>query len=141
MNWKERPLARQEIGPAPGHEVSRLSLGVGAGEAAELAAALRELFAVAAAAPAGPHGELRLDLPRGWIVFWKLREGESRLLLAHPQQDEWVATAALTREHGALVAERLERLAGGALLNVGEVGGELGVIGSVSNVELVITKP
>lgn len=49
-----------------------------------------------------------------WTVFWKQREAsESRLLLAHPEAEEWVATAALTLEHldslDALFQEKTER--------------------------------
>ncbi len=51
--------------------------------------------------------ELRIDLPENWIFFLKMRESESRLLMAHPQQNEWVLTAALTESHLALIVERM----------------------------------
>jgi hypothetical protein len=43
--------------------------------------------------------ELRTDFPSGWTVFWKLRQGESRFFVAHPESDQWVATLALSRTH------------------------------------------
>lgn len=43
-----------------------------------------------------PSSELRLELPQGWTVFWKLRSGESRMLLAHPDLNTWVGTIALS---------------------------------------------
>jgi hypothetical protein len=140
LNWKEQKRIKQEIGPlAPGgsHEPGdklRLTLSLESGPLLELLPLLREAFA-----PGG--GELRLDLPRGWIVFWKRREGESRLLLAHPQTDEWVATVALSGEHGASLLERLDRLASVApgASGPGELHlGDLAATGGVSNLELTL---
>ena len=77
------------------------------------------------------QGELRLDLPNGWAVFWKEREGESRLLLAHPSAETWVATAALTREHGQVF---LERLRAGSELRLSEIV----PVALMSNVEICL---
>ena len=79
-------------------------------------------------------GELRVDLPKNWILFWKHREDESRLLLAHPDKDEWVATLALERGHGMAVAEKLSSAEIGDTIQVSS----LGTLGSVSNVEILI---
>ncbi len=40
------------------------------------------------------ESELRLTLPGNWTLYWKARSGESRVLLAHPDKDQWVATIA-----------------------------------------------
>src|SRR4051794_29099476 len=41
------------------------------------------------------EGELRLELPQNWVLYWKTKENASRVLLAHPQPERWVATFAL----------------------------------------------
>lgn len=51
--------------------------------------------------------ELRTDFPNGWTIFWKIREGESRFFVAHPELEEWVATLALSESHLAKIQERL----------------------------------
>lgn len=43
--------------------------------------------------------ELRTEFPQGWTIFWKIRDGESRFFVAHPETDQWVATLALSRTH------------------------------------------
>lgn len=73
----------------------------------ELAAQLKtELEGVLAT----PGRELRLNLPRRWTIFWKAREGDSRLLLAHPEHDVWVATVAAEAEYGQLLLKGLDRV-------------------------------
>lgn len=42
--------------------------------------------------------ELRMDLPQGWAIYWKIREGDSRLLMSHPEKDQWVGAVSLNRE-------------------------------------------
>jgi hypothetical protein len=54
----------------------------------------------------GAPSELRQNLPEGWTLFWKLREGESRLLLARPTPETWVGTLAL---EGVVLQELIER--------------------------------
>lgn len=39
--------------------------------------------------------ELRLKLSDPWTLFWKMREGENRILVAHPETETWVGTLAL----------------------------------------------
>jgi hypothetical protein len=126
LNWKEAALDRvnQEI-ISEGYS-QRLTLSFGDLEREQLLSELREVLAE------GSRGELRLDLPRGWIIFWKLREGESRLLIAHPQAEEWVATASLDPAHAQRLLESLDKLE----TNGSVVLGELGPVGSVSNVEI-----
>jgi hypothetical protein len=126
LNWKTRETQKR-IDP---HEDARstLSLDLSEEERGILLPSLEQVFLHSGS-------ELRLDLPSNWIIFWKTRETESRLLLAHPQQAEWVATAALEAEHGRLVTEALRNLKSGDAFSVSE----LGVIGSVSNVELILS--
>ena len=118
-----------QIGPGPSEKL-RLTLTLDAGLAGELLAQLRELFE----APVG--SELRLDLPRNWIVFWKKREGESRLLLAHPQAEEWVSTVALLDEHAKLLDRKARGLVSGRTLNLSE----LAATGSMSNLEVTLAR-
>lgn len=72
---------------APSPHLARLRLP--ADLAAALAEGLRELE---------PGRELRVELARGWAVYWKLREAGPRFLLAHPESGLWVSTFALTPE-------------------------------------------
>ena len=88
---------------------------------------LEEVFA-----SVGP--ELRIDLPDDWILFLKLREGESRLLLAHPETSAWVSTAAFERSHGEVFLRELKALRPGTLIDVRA----LGDVASVSNLHLLI---
>jgi hypothetical protein len=130
LNWKEAGAQlEQKVAPhgAHGGEKQHLMLSFTAELRGQLLAFLRETFEAGAG-----KAELRLDLPHNWIVFWKLRDGESRLLIAHPQPEEWVATAALTESHGSDLIQRLEALQTGQSLVVGE----LAPTGSVSNVEI-----
>ena len=76
-----------------------------------------------------------MDLPDGWIVFWKKREGDSRLLLSHPAEKQWVTTLALEAEHGRSAVMRLKALVEGQALSIGE----LGAVAAVNNVEVVLT--
>lgn len=54
--------------------------------------------------------ELRLDLPKQWTLYWKIRPDASRLLLSHPDSDVWVGTIALTASHGDAFLDALSRL-------------------------------
>ncbi len=125
LNWKQAPvrknLSERERGP------SELRLAIAAAEAQSLVLALEEVFA-----SVGP--ELRIDLPDDWILFLKLREGESRLLLAHPETSAWVSTAAFERSHGEVFLRELKALRPGTLIDVRA----LGDVASVSNLHLLI---
>lgn len=78
--------------------------------------------------------ELRVDFPNKWTVFWKLREGETRLLLAHPEEHVWVATVAMTHEHCQAVVRAFKDAPADA-----HVMSRLGVTSRLSNLELKIT--
>jgi hypothetical protein len=105
--------------------------------------ALRELAEVLCEVLTPGGGELRLSLPDAWTIFWKLREDETRLLIAHPQVDEWVATVALEPLHAQAVNDAFARVLGSATseasesLSIGKLGRD-GIVSSVSNLELVI---
>lgn len=45
------------------------------------------------------ESRLRLDIQNGvsWMLYVKLKEGESRAMLAHPTHEEWVGTLAFER--------------------------------------------
>src|SRR4051812_38950308 len=91
LNWREAKV-KASVAPHP-QRGSVLALEFPAESLAILIQALEDVFVRGL-------GELRLELPTGWTLFWKEREGESRLLLARPDAETWVTTAALTRDHG-----------------------------------------
>ena len=135
LNWKEQTQLKQEIAPdatvadqaSPVNKMC-LSLFLDSNLLSQLLPLLRDTFENEGTS------ELRLDLPRGWIIFWKKREGESRLLLAHPQEDEWVSTVALSADHGLLLVQALGKLGAGQAIQLGA----LAETGKVSNLELAL---
>ena len=78
--------------------------------------------------------ELRVDLPEEWILFMKVREGESRLLIAHPEPKQWVVTAALTQKHLSQVKGALQSAVPGAEL----LWNSLIKVSKMSNVEVIV---
>jgi hypothetical protein len=125
LNWKTQSVELEVVS----HEQrgSQLTMRLGRAAFDELLPRLEGVYI-------GGEGELRLDLPKDWIIFWKLRETESRLLIAHPQEKEWVTTVALDAPHGLKFMERLKALKPGESVALGE----LAPIGNVSNVEVVV---
>jgi hypothetical protein len=99
---------------APGKVQVELALTVPA--RAKLREALGELIA-------REGSELRSDLSEGWTIFWKIRDGESRFLLAHPEHDQWVATLALSASHLGLIRDGLDRGYVGPLADLERVAG------------------
>lgn len=129
MNWTERSVQIEtKMNP---EATSQMTIVLGVAERDELLEALTEVFS-------GPFLELRLDLPRKWTVFWKIKTGDSRVLLAHPEVDTWVATVAVTTEASRLLLDQIRDLkAGEASLDIG-----LAVdVSSVSNLELALKIP
>lgn len=59
--------------------------------------------------------ELRTDFTQGWTLFWKIRAGESRFFVAHPETDQWVGTLAVSETHLATIRKRLEAGTPGSL--------------------------
>ena len=75
--------------------------------------------------------ELRTDFPGGWTIFWKIRDGDSRFFVAHPETNQWVATLAVSPTHLAMIREKIETGFAGAL-------SELEAVSKVSNVEVKV---
>jgi hypothetical protein len=75
--------------------------------------------------------ELRSDFPSGWTIFWKIREGESRFFVAHPETDQWVATLALSRTHLEATQARMRAASPGPLSGLERIS-------RMSNVEVRI---
>jgi hypothetical protein len=76
--------------------------------------------------------EFRSDFPGGWTLFWKVRDGDSRFFVAHPETDQWVGTLAISASHLALVRERMRAGFSGAL-------SELERVSRMSNLEVRIS--
>ena len=140
LNWKEPKEGKSSahsMRPLPAGSEGRSQMGLSfTGEEVQLLIPyLEEIFF------RGGY-ELRMDLFGGWTVFWKSRESGSRLLLAHPEHQEWVATVALEPALGQKLIERLKELMAGQSLSIHELGEELGIefysLGAVSNVEIRI---
>lgn len=105
-----------------------VTLGLSATHWRALSAALGEI--------ANREGsELRTDFPGGWTIFWKIRDGDSRFFVAHPETDQWVATLAVSESHLGRIRERFERSDepdfAGAL-------SELETVSKMSNVEVKV---
>jgi hypothetical protein len=75
--------------------------------------------------------ELRTDFPSGWTIFWKIRDGESRFFVAHPETDQWVATLALSKTHLEAARGRMREGVPGSLSRLERVS-------RMSNVEVKI---
>jgi hypothetical protein len=90
LNWKNESLVLSQMDASAQGILLKLELKP------EQAAPLKELLLEVAQ---GTSRELRVDLTNGWTVFWKLRADETnKLLLAHPEVDQWVATVALSQQ-------------------------------------------
>jgi len=141
LNWKEHSIGHSMhhlkegdagfVAYSVSHSVAKMQLDLGAEDLATLVQGLEQVFAAG--------GELRVDLPDQWIVFWKKRPSDTRLLLAHPQQGEWVATAALEETHSQNLVSALKKLSPGEGVSVHELGADLYESGSVNNLELRLT--
>ena len=55
--------------------------------------------------------EVLLRLPPqvtgSWMIYWKVREADSRTLFAHPEKEEWVATIGLEQAVFERVLQKL----------------------------------
>jgi len=94
LSWQNEPVEiRLDYEPSGiGARPSRLEIQAPGALRADLFEAVRQIRS-------GASGELRLDLPQGYSVFVKLKDsGLSRLLIAHPEENEWVATFMLSAE-------------------------------------------
>lgn len=104
----------------------------------ELAAALDELAS-------SPYGEVRVEATTqqsgapDWVIYWKLKEGETKLLLAHPELGQWVGTCAFSAAVASALTRRMLALSPEARLDLRDP--ELLAIAPVtrtSNLELEI---
>ncbi len=94
LSWQNEPVEiRLDYEPSGiGAKPSRLEIQAPKTLRAELFEAIQQIRS-------GERSELRLDLPQGYSVFVKLKDsGLSRLLIAHPEENEWVATFMLSPE-------------------------------------------
>ncbi|MBI3542371.1 MAG: hypothetical protein HY075_03740 [Deltaproteobacteria bacterium] len=130
LNWKTRPGIKLTRSQHPTRQ-SQLEVALPPELVAELHAELAAAFA-----PGG--SELKLELPEGWVTYWKLKGGLSRLQLAHPAADQWVATIQLTDAHGAALLAGLQAL--GAPGGAGFAVGTLGAMAPIVNFELVLAR-
>ncbi len=80
--------------------------------------------------------ELRVELPSGWTLFWKLREAENRILVAHPEEKLWVATLALDAERAPGIHGQLAGLQPGQELRLGSLPG----FSRASNLDVIICR-
>jgi hypothetical protein len=124
MNWKRAQIG-QEIGEHSRGKLLTMSL---------TRTALDELLPRLEGVFVHHEAELRVDLPEEWVIFWKMRDSESRLLIAHPQEKEWVTTVALDAPHGLKLLGLLKDLESGGSVTIGE----LSSVGNVSNVEVIL---
>lgn len=127
LNWREEPPT-QSVQPNDRFE-NVLRLAVPHRKRLELLERLESVLAESG------DGELRWDLPGSWILFFKRRPSESRLLLAHPESQVWVLTVALEPAHAAALLSAVRAhcdQAGETSLRA------LGVFGRVSNCDLIL---
>jgi hypothetical protein len=131
LDWSARPGVHLQLEEHPRWKQQvRISAAVSAPEWSELAQALRETFGE------GGGPETRLQLPQGWTIYWKARDAESRLFMAHPEKEEWVVNASLEAPHGAAVIGALEGAEKGSVVTVSAVGR----INRMSNVEIALER-
>jgi hypothetical protein len=124
LDWKGAPvLPPHHQQQSPSQSIVTLSLtGV---LLQELAKSLEDVYMQGGT-------ELRIALPNQWLFFWKLREEGNRILLAHPNEKEWVGTFAFEKELGEKLVLSLKNLAQGQSLSLSE----LGSMSPVSNLDL-----
>jgi hypothetical protein len=79
-------------------------------------------------------GELRVDLPKEWSLFWKARKGDTRILVAHPSQDQWVGTLALEPRFASRLIELLEKSVSGDEIRLSSVD----TVSKLSNLDIVL---
>ena len=126
LNWKDESLLQAQ-GPHSQYQ-QQLALELTSALLEELVSALEEVYL-------RRGSELRIAIKDQWLLFWKWRESDSRILLAHPTEDEWVATLALNPDFGKAMLLALKNLKTGQSLSVSQVG----PLSTVTNLEVVIT--
>ena len=124
LRFTSENCVAESVLPASDKGKVSLTLALTRGGFEEIAGALAQL-------ELAEGNELRTDFPSGWTVFWKLREGESRFFVAHPELDTWVATLALSRTHLERICEKMANGTAGSLSSLEPVS-------KVSNVEVTL---
>ncbi len=99
FDWSSRPGVSLEMGEHPRLQ-TLLTVTLTQTLVVELRSELERVLRV-------QEAELRLELPGKWTLYWKARSGSSRVLLAHPEADQWVGTVAWSEER---VSDLLEAL-------------------------------
>lgn len=127
LNWGSQSSVQAQTLSHPRYQ-TQLSLSIGASDRDELVQLLEEVFAQ-------PGSELRLELPLRWTIYWKVREGDSRLLLAHPDHETWVASVSLNEMHASRLLTALRELTPAQTFQFTEMK-NLGQWSSVGNLEI-----
>jgi hypothetical protein len=127
LNWKEKTLKLEMKVHSETRTALKLSLTDDLIQ--DLASNLEELFSTKA-------GELRLQLPDNWVLFWKMREEGGRALVAHPNPEEWVGTLALEPSWGEKIILALAQLKKGESLELNR----LFSLATVSNFDLTLSR-
>lgn len=130
LDWKNSPTVTLARGAHPKYQ-TQVTIMATATQLTELHSA----FSQAAAA----NDEVRVELPQNWMLYFKLRASASRVQLAHPALNDWVATLNLSPTHAQKFLDALLQLAqqngaGEVMLNA------LADPGPFANVEIVIAK-
>ncbi len=125
LNWANANILYEASYPSP--RMTLLSLKLAQGELQILQLYLAEVYM-------DEEREFRMLLSDEWTVFWKRREGENRLLVSHPEAQEWVATIALETDFGKKFISSLADLKLGQSFIIGQ-----NRTGTFSNLELMIT--
>lgn len=99
FDWSSHPGVRLEMGEHPRLQ-TLLTLRLSADLWGALHTELERVLRV-------QEAELRLELPGKWTLYWKARSGSSRVLLAHPETDQWVGTVAWSEDRVSSLIEAL----------------------------------
>jgi uncharacterized protein YllA (UPF0747 family) len=102
LDWKVQPGVTLRM---VDHErlETEVQISLSRGLIQELHGQLQAVFVQAEA-------ELRIDFPGNWTLYWKARDGESRMLLAHPEKDQWVGTVAWSQATVNELLREVDRL-------------------------------
>ena len=99
FDWSSRPGVSLEVGDHPRLQ-TLLTVTLTQELMVELRTGLERVLTV-------QEAELRLELPGQWTLYWKARSGSSRVLLAHPEADQWVGTVAWSEDRVSALLESL----------------------------------
>ncbi len=135
LNWKSQPIdVSQESAPRWG---TRVTIALPPEQRAALEKSLEDCLQVGGK-------ELRVDFPKGWSIFWRIREetGEasSRVLLAHPDPEQWVASVLLEPRPATDFVARYRAWHSDSGRDASLSPNALEGIHRVSNLELVLKK-